>query len=53
MSDIPFFKTLMGHKFFERDIPALIKHLATIGTNLERIGKALDRLVPPAPASDE
>ncbi len=53
MSDIPFYRTTMGHKFFLSDIPALIANLAAIGKNLARIAEALDKLVPPPPSSDE
>lgn len=48
-----FFKTLMGRKFYEHDIPALLKVLGNVSTNLERIAKALEALtstLPPPPS---
>ncbi len=53
MSDIPFYKTVMGHRFFERDVPALLKQLDKLVGNLERIALALEKLVTPPPASGE
>lgn len=33
---VEFFQTVMGRKFYERDIPQLIKQLEKIGAELER-----------------
>ena len=38
MSETPFFKTRMGHQFYERTVPALVKQL-------ERLNELLERLV--------
>ncbi len=38
MSETPFYKTRMGHQFYERTMPALVKQL-------ERLNDILDRLV--------
>ncbi|MCH7779362.1 MAG: hypothetical protein IH848_00820 [Acidobacteria bacterium] len=38
MSETPFFKTRMGHQFYERMMPALVKQL-------ERLNELLERLV--------
>lgn len=38
-----FYRTVMGRKFFERDVPELVRHLA-------RIADALEHLQIPAPA---
>ena len=38
MSETPFFKTRMGHRFFESTMPALVKQL-------ERLNELLERLV--------
>ena len=38
MSETPFFKTRMGHQFYDRTMPALVKQL-------ERLNDILDRLV--------
>ena len=38
MSETPFYKTRMGHQFYERTMPELAKQL-------ERLNDVLDRLV--------
>ncbi len=38
MSEIPFYKTRMGHRFYESTMPALVKQL-------ERLNELLERLV--------
>ena len=38
MSETPFYKTKMGHRFYEHTMPALAKQL-------ERLNDVLDRLV--------
>ncbi len=38
MSETPFFKTRMGHQFYDRTMPALVKQL-------ERLNELLERLV--------
>ena len=38
MSETPFYKTKMGHRFYEHTMPALVKQL-------ERLNDVLDRLV--------
>lgn len=49
MSDTPFYKTVMGHRFFERDVPALLMQLEKLVGNLERIALALEKVVTPPP----
>lgn len=44
MSGPEFFQTLMGHKFYERDFPELVRQLARLNDNLERIAVALPRI---------
>ena len=39
MSETPFFKTRMGHQYYESTMPALVKQL-------ERLNDVLERLVP-------
>lgn len=51
MNDTPFYKTVMGHRFFERDVPALLAHLEKLVRNLERIASALEKVVTPPPES--
>ncbi|MBZ0232744.1 MAG: hypothetical protein K8M05_10480 [Deltaproteobacteria bacterium] len=43
MSDVPFYKTVMGHRFFERDVPALVEQLRALNTNLVKIAALLER----------
>jgi hypothetical protein len=43
MSDIPFYNTIMGRRFYERDVPALVEQLRALNANLDRIAKALER----------
>lgn len=43
MSDIPFYKTVMGHRFFERDVPTLVEQLRALNTNLAKIVALLER----------
>ncbi len=55
MSEIPFFKTVMGHRFFEGDVPALLRQLEKLTANLERIANALEVLtntIPPPPSEE-
>ena len=37
MSEAPFFKTRMGHQFYERTMPALVKQLDRLNELLERL----------------
>ena len=37
MSETPFFKTRMGHQFYERTVPALVKQLERLNDILERL----------------
>jgi hypothetical protein len=48
-----FFKTLMGRKFFERDVPELVRQLEKLNTILERGVVALERLAAPKPGSEQ
>ncbi len=38
MNETPFYKTRMGHQFYERTMPALVKQM-------ERLNELLERLV--------
>ena len=38
-----FFRTQMGHRFFESTLPALVRELARLNDNLERLSKVLER----------
>ena len=37
MSDVQFFMTQMGRRFYERDIPELVRQLQRLNDNLERL----------------
>jgi hypothetical protein len=37
MSDIPFYRTQMGHRFYEATVPSLVRELARLNDNLERL----------------
>jgi hypothetical protein len=37
MSDVPFFKTTMGHKFYEHTMPELVRQLTRLNAVLERL----------------
>ena len=41
MSETPFFKTRMGHRFYEHTMPALVKQLERLNSILERLSVEL------------
>ncbi len=41
--DIPFYRTQMGHRFYEATMPTLARELARLNDNLERLLAALER----------
>ena len=43
MSETPFFKTRMGHQFYERTMPALVKQLERLNDNLDRLVERQER----------
>lgn len=43
MSDVPFHRTVIGHRFFEHQLPELIRQLARIADQLERLHKDADK----------
>lgn len=43
MSDIPFYRTQMGHRFYEHTVPELTRNLARVADALERLLAALER----------
>jgi hypothetical protein len=49
VSDIPFFRTVMGHRFIEATVPALVTELQRLNRNLERLVAAIEKS--PAPES--
>jgi hypothetical protein len=43
MSDIPFFRTQMGHRFYEATMPSIVRELARLNENLERLLAVVER----------
>jgi len=37
MSDIPFYRTRMGHVFYEGTMPSLVRELARLNDNVEKV----------------
>jgi hypothetical protein len=42
MSDVPFYRTQMGHRFYESTAPSLVRELARLNDNLERLLKIVE-----------
>jgi len=40
---IQFFQTMMGKKFYERDIPHLIKAIEKLANQVEKVNERLDK----------
>jgi hypothetical protein len=38
-----FFRTQMGHRFYESTMPSLVRELARLNTNLERLLSVVER----------
>ena len=58
MSDVPFYRTQMGHRFFEATVPGVVRELARLNDNLERLSRVLERdprspEPPPPPRPEE
>lgn len=49
MSGIPFYATIMGHRFYETTMPDLVRELARLNKNLERVIALVEQLEPGAP----
>jgi len=45
MSDIPFYRTQMGHRFYEATAPSIARELARLNDNLERLLAAVKRSI--------
>lgn len=41
MSEVPFHLTLMGRRFYEATMPALVEAIERLNRNLERLGAAV------------
>lgn len=51
MSDVPFYRTQMGHRFYESTAPSLVRELARLNDNLERLLELVERDAPQAEAT--
>lgn len=52
MSDIQFFQTAMGRTFYERTLPELVRELARLNANVERLTAAIERAAPKEKSDD-
>ncbi len=43
MSDVPFYRTQMGHRFYETTVPSLVHEFSRLNDNLEHLLKELER----------
>jgi len=43
VTDIPFYRTQMGHRFYDATVPALVRELARLNDNLERLLAVVER----------
>ncbi len=43
MNDTPFFKTRMGHRFFEHTMPELVRQITRLNELLERLVERKDQ----------
>lgn len=46
MTDVPFYRTQMGHRFYESTVPSLVRELARLNDNLERLLQVVERDAP-------
>jgi hypothetical protein len=51
MSDVPFYRTQMGHRFFEHTMPELVRQVTRLNDLLERL--LAERAAAAAPAPNE
>jgi hypothetical protein len=52
MSD-DFFRTRMGHTFYEATMPSLVRELARLNQNLERLLAVVEKAATPAPRAPD
>lgn len=52
MSDVPFYRTRMGQRFYEHTVPELARNVGRVADLLERLVVALERLAPPERAPE-
>jgi uncharacterized protein YukE len=43
MSNIPFYKTVMGRQFFEQQVPQILQEVKRIRKAMEQIASALEK----------
>jgi len=53
MSDVPFYRTIMGHRFIEATVPALVTELQRLNTNLARLVAVLEKAQPTEKTPEE
>lgn len=55
MSEVPFYRTQMGHRFYEHTVPELTRNVGRVADLLERLVVVLERQAPPerAPEAEE
>lgn len=46
MSEIPFYKTRMGHRFYEHTVPEMVRQLERVNDLLERLVERLPLTTP-------
>ncbi len=52
MSEVPFYRTQMGHRSYEHTVPELARNVVRVADLLERLVVALERLPPAERAPD-
>jgi len=52
VSDVPFYRTHMGHRFYEHTVPDLARNVGRVADLLERLVAVLERFAPPERAPD-
>jgi len=50
---IQFHETKMGHDFFLRNVPEILKAIKKIGSELERLNNNIEKLIPKEEKKDE
>jgi hypothetical protein len=51
VTDVPFHLTVMGRRFYETTMPALVEAIERLNTNIARVTDALAARTPPAGGS--
>ena len=51
MSEVPFHATRMGQRFYEHTVPELVRQIALLNENIERLVSAAEK-IPTTPTGD-